>query len=86
MGGLDGEAGRPDGLIPAGRKVCTQRQSCHGGRWETIPYIVDSIPRTVRFCLIWIVLITSAVIAVHGSSHTVQAVMHAISWFLASFR
>ena len=39
------------------------RQSCHGGRWETIRYALDSDARTIRFCLIWVVLVTSSILA-----------------------
>jgi len=71
-------------------RVPTVRQSCHGGRWETIRYALDSNARTVRFCLIWIVLITSSIlaaaIAVHGSSDTVRAVLHAWPWYLPAYR
>lgn len=31
----------------------------HGGRWETIRYALDSNARTLRFCLIWLVLIVA---------------------------
>jgi hypothetical protein len=66
------------------------RQSCHGGRWETIRYVVDSNARTIRFCLIWVVLIASSVVAaavaIHGGTDTVRDVMHAMPWFLLSFR
>jgi hypothetical protein len=71
-------------------RVPRSRQSCHGGRWETIRYALDSDARTIRFCLIWVVLVTSyavaAVIATHGSSDTVRALMHALPWYLRSFR
>jgi hypothetical protein len=36
------------------------KQPCHGDRWETIRYALDSNPRTFRLCLIMIVLIVSA--------------------------
>jgi hypothetical protein len=65
-------------------------QSCHGGRWETIRYALDSNARTIRLCLIWVVLIISpvlaAAIAVHGGTETMHAVMHALSCFFPSFR
>jgi hypothetical protein len=71
-------------------RVPMVRQSCHGGRWETIRYALDSNARTIRLCLIWVVLITSSVlataIAVHGGSGTVRAVVHAMPWFPPSFR
>ena len=71
-------------------RVPTVRQSCHGSRWETIRYALDSNARTTRFCLIWVVLITSSVlaasIAVHGNSDTMRAVMHAMPWFSPYFR
>jgi len=60
-------------------RVPTVRQSCHGGRWETIRYALDSNARTLRFCLIWIVLITSSVL-------TVRAAMHTMPWFPPHFR
>jgi len=70
-------------------RVPTVRQSCHGGRWETICYALDSNARTIRLCLIWLVLITSsavaAAIAVHGSSDMLRGVLHAMPWFLPSF-
>lgn len=33
------------------------------GRWETVRYALDSNPRTLRFCLIWFVVIVSPVIS-----------------------
>ena len=33
------------------------------GRWETIRYALDSNPRTFRLCLIWLVVISSPVVA-----------------------
>ena len=70
-------------------RVPMVRQSCHGGRWETIRYALDSNARTFRFCLIWVVLITSsalaAAIAVHCGPETVNAAIQAMSWFLPSF-
>jgi hypothetical protein len=39
------------------------RQSCHGGRWDTIRYALDSNARTLRFCLIWAVVIISPAVA-----------------------
>ena len=66
------------------------KQPCHGGRWDTIRYALDSNPRTFRLCLIWVVRITSfalaAAIAVHGSPGAVHAAAHALSWFPPSFR
>ena len=66
------------------------KQPCHGARWETIRYALDSNPRTFRLCLIMIVLITSfavtAVIAVHYGSATTHGVMQVPSWFPPSFR
>jgi hypothetical protein len=71
-------------------RVPMVRQPCHGGRWETIRYALDSNARTLRFCLIWVVLITSsavaAAIAVHSGSDTIRAVVKAMSWFPPSFR
>ena len=71
-------------------RVPMVRPSCHESRWETIRYALDSNPRTFRFCLIWVVLITSsalpAAIALHGGPGAVGAVMHALSWFTPSFR
>jgi hypothetical protein len=71
-------------------RVPMVRQSCHGGRWETIRYALDSNVRTIRLCLIWVVLITSSVlaaaIAAHGGFVTVRAVMHAMPWFPPSLR
>ena len=66
------------------------RPPCHGSRWETIRYALDSNPRTFRLCLIMIVLITSsalaAAIALHYGSATVHGVMQVPSWFPPSFR
>ena len=71
-------------------RVPMVRQPCHGSRWETIRYALDSNGRTFRFCLIWVVLITSsavaAAVAVHRGPGAVRAVMHAMSWFPPSFR
>jgi hypothetical protein len=71
-------------------RVPMVRQSCHGGRWDTIRYALDSNPRTIRLCLICVVLIASpvvaAMIAVHGGSDTIRAVIHAMPYFLSSFR
>jgi hypothetical protein len=71
-------------------RVPTVRQPCHSGRWETIRYVVDDTPRTVRFCLIRVVLTTSSVltaaIAIHGGSETVHAVLHAMPCLLSFFR
>ncbi len=71
-------------------RVPMVRRSCHGGRWETIRYALDSNGRTFRFCLIWVVLITSsavaAAVAVHLGPGTIRAVMQAMSWFPPSFR
>jgi hypothetical protein len=39
------------------------RQSCDGGRRETIRYALDSNARTLRFCLIWAVVIISPAVA-----------------------
>jgi len=44
-------------------RVPTKRRSCHGGRWETIQYALDSNARTFRLCLIWAVVIISPVVA-----------------------
>ena len=44
-------------------RVPMVRQSCHGGRWETIRYALDSNARTFRLCLIWAVVITSPAVA-----------------------
>ena len=66
-------------------RVPMVRQPCHGGRWETIRYALDSNARTLRFCLIWVVLITSSAlageIAVHSGPGAVRAVVNALSWF-----
>ncbi len=35
----------------------------HGGRWETIRYALDSNARTLRFCLIWLVLVVTPSVA-----------------------
>ena len=71
-------------------RVSKVRQSCHGGRWETIRYALDSDERTIWFCFIWIVLITSsalaAAVALRGGSATISAVIHATSWFVPFFR
>ena len=71
-------------------RVPMVRPPCHGSRWETIRYALDSNPRTFRFCLIWVVLITSwavaAAITLHGGPGAVGAVMHVLSWFTPSFR
>jgi hypothetical protein len=71
-------------------RVPKVRQPCRGGRWETIRYALDSNARTFRFCLIWVVLITSsavaAAVAVHLGPDTVLAVMRAMSWFPPSIR
>ena len=39
-------------------------QSCHGGRWETIRYALESNGRTFRFCLIRAVVIISPAVGV----------------------
>ena len=44
-------------------RVPVVRQSSHGGRWETIRYALDSNARTLRFCLIWVVVIVSPAVA-----------------------
>ena len=53
-------------------RVPTEEQPSHDGRWETIRYALDSNARTIRLCLIWVVLTTSTIltisIAVHASS------------------
>jgi hypothetical protein len=45
-------------------KVPTPTPSRHVGRWETIRYALDSNARTIRLCLIWIVVIGSSDLAV----------------------
>jgi hypothetical protein len=71
-------------------RVPMVRQPCHDGRWDTIRYALDSNARTFRFCLIWLVLITSsalaAAIAIHCSPNTARAAIQAVSWFPPSFR
>ena len=43
---------------------CTSRLlRYNGGRWETIRYALDNNARTLRFCLIWLVVIVSPVVA-----------------------
>jgi hypothetical protein len=50
-------------------RVPTVKPSSHGGRWETIRYALGSNARTIRLCLIWIVLITSSALVVAASVH-----------------
>ena len=35
----------------------------HAGQWETIRYALDSDARTIRLCLIWLVMIGSPILA-----------------------
>ena len=35
-------------------RVPVDRHACHGDRWNTIRYALDSNARTIRLCLIWI--------------------------------
>jgi hypothetical protein len=44
-------------------RVPMVRQPCHGGRWETTRYALDSNARTFPFCLIWAVVNTSPAVA-----------------------
>ena len=71
-------------------RVPMVRRPCHGSRWETIRYALDSNERTFRFCLIWIVVITTpilaAVVAVHCAPLPIRSVVEALSWFPPSFR
>ena len=40
--------------------VPAPREPRHGGgRWETIKYAIDNNGRTLRLCLIWLVMIIS---------------------------
>jgi hypothetical protein len=43
--------------------VPASRQSCHGGRWETIRYALDSNARTFRLCLILVVIAVAPCLA-----------------------
>lgn len=71
-------------------RVPTVRPSCHGDRWETIRYALDSNPRTFRLCLILVVLTASSVlaaaIAVRYGSGAVHAARLPTSWFSPAFR
>jgi hypothetical protein len=71
-------------------RVPIVRQPCHGGRWETIRYALDSNARTLRLCLIWAMLIMApalaAIISVRFFPAASHAVIRAASWFLPSFR
>ena len=37
-------------------RVPATKHPCHGGRWETIRYALDSNARTVRLCLILVMV------------------------------
>jgi hypothetical protein len=43
--------------------VPAPREPRHDGRWETIRYALDSNARTLRLCLIWLVVIAAPVAA-----------------------
>jgi hypothetical protein len=38
-------------------RVPTPTPPRHAGQWETIRYAIDSNARTIRLCLIWVVVI-----------------------------
>jgi len=71
-------------------RIPTGRQSCHGDRWETIRYALESNPRTFRLCLILVVATASSVLAasigVRYGSDVIHGVLQATSWFPPSFR
>jgi hypothetical protein len=45
--------------------VPAPRPPRNDGRWETIRYALDSWARTLRLCLIWLVLIAAPAAAAH---------------------
>jgi hypothetical protein len=71
-------------------RVPATKHPCHGGRWDTIRYALDSNPRTFRLCLILIVLIVASAvataIALRYGSGAVHGVTRVKSWFPASLR
>lgn len=40
--------------------VPAPQEPSNGGRWETIRYALDSNARTLRLCLIWLVVLVSS--------------------------
>jgi len=49
------------------RVVRTSEQPGHAGRWETIRYAIDNNARTIRLCLIMIVVISAPSLALTAS-------------------
>lgn len=45
-------------------RIPTSTPPRHADRWEAIRYALDSNSRTIRFCLIWIVVIGTPTLVV----------------------
>ena len=45
------------------------------GRWETIKYALDSWARTLRLCLIWLVMIAAPVAVAHPLAELIRSML-----------
>lgn len=51
------------GKVGLAVRVPKSTRSCHDDKWDTIRYALDSNARTIRLCLIWIVVIGMSTLA-----------------------
>jgi hypothetical protein len=64
--------------------VPKQKPSLHTGRWETIRYALDSTSRTIRLCLILIVMIGIPALAVAGAGLLEDLAHNALMTYLSA--